>query len=134
MAVAKKLELMSALNEQLGNVIKLDSNEEIVSALYILGESNEHMANSLKAVPVPANLKDEPRKLYLLEIEKIITPFINKSDESYKLAVERGHDLQVYNEAYKNAYAKMHQKYPQQFYNSGEVASDNKVIDWMGDK
>lgn len=133
-AVAKKLELMSALNEQLGNVIKLDSNEEIVSALYILGESNEHMANSLKAVPVPANLKDEPRKLYLLEIEKIITPFINKSDESYKLAVERGHDLQVYNEAYKNAYAKMHQKYPQQFYNSGEVASDNKVIDWMGDK
>lgn len=133
-AVAKKLELMSVLNEQLGNVIKLDSAEEIVSALFILGESNEHMANSFKAVPVPTNLKDEPRKIYLTELEKIITPFVNKSDESYKLAVERGHDLQVYNQAYKSAYAKMHQKYPHQFYSSGEVASDNKVIDWMGDK
>lgn len=133
-AVDKKLELMSVLNEQLGNVIKLDAAEEIVSALYILGDSNEHMANTFKAVPIPSNLNEEQKKLYLTEVEKIITPFVNKSDESYKLAVERGQDLQVYNQAYKNAYSKMHQKYPQQFYNAGEISSDNKVIDWIGDK
>ncbi len=133
-AVDKKLELMSALNELIGGVIKLDSAEEIVSALYILGESNEHMAKEFSAVPVPTNLNDEQKKLYLVEIEKIVTPFINKSEESYKLAIERGMDLQVYNEAYKNAFMKMHKKYPEQFYSSGEAASESKIIDWMGDK
>ncbi|MEQ1722834.1 MAG: tetratricopeptide repeat protein, partial [Pseudobdellovibrio sp.] len=132
--VDKKLEQMSELNELIGGVIKLDSAEEIVSALYILGESNEHMANTFSAVPIPTNLKDEQKKLYLEGIEKIITPFMNKSEESYKLAIERGIDLQVYNQAYKNAFAKMHQKYPQQFYSAGEAASESKVIDWMGDK
>ncbi len=133
-SVDKKLEQMSALNELLGGVIKLDSAEEIVSALFILGESNEHMANTFRAVPLPTNLNEEQKKLYLAEIEKIITPFMNKSDESYKLAIERGMDLQVYNEAYKSAFAKMHQKYPQDFYSAGESISDSKAIDWMGEK
>jgi TolA-binding protein len=133
-AVDKKLELMSVLNELIGGVIRLDSAEELVSALYILGESNEHMAHEFSSVPVPTNLNDEQKKLYLVEIEKIITPFTNKSEESYKLAIERAIDLQVYNQAYSNAFMKMHKKYPEQFYSSGEASSESKIIDWMGDK
>lgn len=133
-AVGKKLELMNALNQQLGSIIKLDSTEEIVSALYILGEANEHMARSFSSVPVPENLNSDQKKLYLTEVEKITSPFINKSDESYKLAIERGMDLQTYNEAYKNSFIKMNKKYPQKFYNSGEISNESRVIDWVGDK
>ncbi len=133
-AVGKKLENMNALNQQLGVIIKLDSAEEIVSALEILGESNEHMALSFGSVPVPSNLNPDQKKLYLAEIEKITLPFTTKSDESYKLAVERGMDLQIYNEAYSNAFRKMNKKYPQKYYASGEVSNDSQAIDWAGDK
>lgn len=133
-AVGKKLEMMNMLNQQLGTIIKLDSAEEIVSALYILGESNEHMARSFSSVPVPTNFNADQKKLYLAEIDKITSPFVNKSDESYKLAIERGTDLQSYNEAYTNSFNKMNKKYPQKYYNSGEIPLDNKLIDWAGDK
>lgn len=133
-AVGKKLENMNILNQQLGVIIKLDSADEIVSALNILGESNEHMAESFSSVPVPTNLNADQRKLYLAEIEKITAPFMKKSEESYKLAVERGMDLQTYNDAYENSYRKMSRKYPQNFYGSGEVASDSQLIDWGGGK
>lgn len=131
-AIDRKLELMGALNEQLSNIIRLDSAEEIVGALYLLGEANEHMAQSFRAVPVPASLSPEQRQVYLGEVEKIVTPFINKSDESYKLAVERGQDLQVYSDPYLNAFRKMNVKYPQQYYNLGESAAEGKLIDWGG--
>ncbi len=133
-AVGKKLESMSVLNQQLGIIIKLDSAEEIVSALDILGESNEHMALSFSSVPVPGNLNADQKKLYLAEIEKITLPFTNKSEESYKLAVERGMDLQIYNEAYANSFRKLSKKYPQKYYASGEVPNDSQAIDWVGDK
>lgn len=133
-AVGKKLENMNVLNQQLGLIIRLDSAEEIVSALNILGESNEHMAQSFSSVPVPGNLNADQKKLYLAEIEKITSPFVNKSDESYKLAVERGMDLQTYNDAYANSFRKMSKKYPQKFYGSGEIPNDSQAIDWGGEK
>lgn len=133
-AVDKKLELINNLNQQLGGIIKLDSAEEIVSALYILGEANEHMAYSFSSVPVPENLNSDQKKLYLTEVEKITAPFVNKSDESYQLAIERGMELQAYNEAYSNSFKKMNKKYPQKFYYSGEMPSESQAIDWAGDK
>ena len=133
-AVGKKLELMNNLNQQLGSIIKLDSSEEIVSALNILGESNEHMAQSFSSAPVPAKLNVDQKKLYLAEIDKITAPFVNKSDESYKLAVERGMDLQTYNEAYTASFKKMNKKFPLQFYSSGEMANESRAIDWAGEK
>jgi cellulose synthase operon protein C len=133
-AIDKKLGAMGTLNDQLGSIIKLDSAEEIVSALYILGESNEHMASALRAVPIPSKLNDEQKKMYQVEVDKIVTPFANKADESYKLTVERGMDLQVYPEAYDKAYEKLSRKYPKDYYLSGEVVSESKKIDWIGDK
>lgn len=133
-AVNRKLELIRVLNEQLGNVIKLDSAEEIISALAILGESNAHMASAFSSVPVPANLNAEQKKLYMAEIDKITAPFVTKSDESYKLAVERGIDLQVYNESYMHSFIKMNAKYPLQFHYAGEISSQSKEIDWADNK
>lgn len=130
-AVNKKLEMIRVLNEQLGNIIKLDSAEEIISALAILGESNAHMASAFSSVPVPASLNADQKKLYMAEIDKITSPFVAKADESYRLAVERGIDLQVYNESYTHSFIKMNAKYPQQFHYAGEISSQSKAIDWM---
>ena len=130
-AVDSKLEIINTLNDQLGKIIKLDSAEEIVSSLAILGDANLHIAESFQSVPIPANLSEENKKLYLAEIEKIISPFVAKADESYKLSVERAVELQVYNEDYRRAYAQLSKKYPQQYYSGNETAYDVKNIDWM---
>lgn len=129
-AIDKKLEIMAVLNEQLGQVIQLASPEEIVDALYILGEANEHMALSIRAVPIPENIAAENRQQYLDEVNKIVMPFATKADESYKLAIERGQDLMGYNTSYQNAYQKMSQKYPDQYYSAKEAVSGTRVIDW----
>jgi hypothetical protein len=130
-AVDQKLEIVNGLNTQLGNIIKLDSPEEIVSSLAILGEANQHIADSFLAVPVPSNLNEESKKAYMAEIQKIINPFITKADESFKLAVERAWELQAYPPEYQKAYAYMNKKNPQQYYDGGEVPSDVKRMDWM---
>lgn len=130
-AVDSKLEIISTLNDQLGKIIKLDSAEEIVSSLAILGDANLHIAESFQSVPIPPNLSEENKKLYLAEIEKIISPFTTKADESYKLSVERAVELQVYNDDYRRAYAQLSKKYPQQYYSGNETAYDVKNIDWM---
>jgi TolA-binding protein len=130
-AVDSKLEIINTLNDQLGKIIKLDSAEEIVSSLAILGDANLHIAESFQSVPIPNELNEENKKLYLAEIEKIISPFVAKADESYKLSVERAVELQVYNDDYRRAYAQLSKKYPQQYYNGNETAYDVKNIDWM---
>ncbi|MGZ3690214.1 MAG: tetratricopeptide repeat protein [Pseudobdellovibrio sp.] len=130
-AVDKKLEIVNILNENLGKIIKLDSGEEIVSSLAILGEANNHMAEAFKAVPVPSNLKDEDKKMYLAEVEKIISPFVTKAEESYKVCLEKASELQVYNSDYHMVLAKMSKKYPDQYYDGREVSYDVKNVDWM---
>ena len=132
-AVGQKLEIMNQLNKQLGNIIKLNSSEEIIAALYTLGQSNEHLAQSFASVPVPAGLNPDQKKLYLSEIEKITEPLVKKSDEGYKSAIEKGAELRMYSEAYNNSFNKMNKKYPQQFYYMGEQSSEIKSIDWAMD-
>jgi len=129
-AVSQKLELMNKLNQQLADIIKLDFAEEIVEALYIVGSSSEHMAETFAAVPVPKGLNVDQKQLYLSEIEKIITPFFIKSEEAYKSAIEKGAEFQCYGEAYHKSYNKMNLKYPLKYYHFGEFSS-NKKIDWI---
>lgn len=130
-AVDSKLEMVNALNDRLAQIIKLDSPEEIVSAITLLGDANNHMAEAFQGVPVPANLSEENKKMYLQEVQKIIAPFISKSEESYKLAVTRAGELQVYNQDYAHAFAQLNKKFPDQYYGHGEFTTDSKKIDWM---
>jgi TolA-binding protein len=130
-AVDQKLEIVNGLNQQLGNIIKLDSPEEIVSSLAILGEANRHIADSFLAVPVPSNLNEESKKAYMAEIQKIVNPFIAKADDSFKLAVDRAWELQAYPPEYQRAYAYMSKKDPKIYYDANEVPTDVKRMDWM---
>ena len=133
-AVDKKLEMVNKLNQELSEIIKLDSAEEIVGSLDLLGEANKHMADAIENTPLPANLKEEQKKLYRSEIEKISSPFNKKANDSYKLAVERAWDLEVYNSAYRNSLSRMNKLNPKGFYSRGEVGFDSHLINWMGAK
>lgn len=132
-AVNQKLEMITRLNKELADVIKLDSADEIIKSINLLGEANEHMGNAIMNTPLPPELGEEQKKVYLVEIKKIADPFFAKANESFKLAVDRARDLSVYNDAYKNAYQKMSTSSPVEYYNKGEVTQDSRLLNWMGE-
>ena len=131
--VDKKLGLVTKLGEVLTETIKLDSADEIVSSLDLLGATNEHIGTAIVNAPVPAGLSDDQKKQYAAGIQKIADPFLKKADDSYKAAVERGRDLDVYNDAYKHALAQAAAKDSKNVYSGSEISSESRLIQWVGD-
>lgn len=130
-AADKKLAMLAKVNSELAEVIKMDSAEEIVSALTMVGEANENMANTLTTAPVPRGLNAEELKQYRAEIQKVADTFIEKSREAYQKSVERGWELQVYNQDYHKAYKYMNSVDPVNYYNREELSSDSRLVNWM---
>jgi TolA-binding protein len=130
-AADKKIGLLTKLSTQLGDIIKFDSAEEIVSALGILAESNQNMASAIINAPLPAGLNAEETKQYKEGVAKFADPFNSKAKDAFKLTVERGWELEVYNTAYKQAYDFMNQQDPKAFYDGGEVSSEIRLVNWI---
>lgn len=131
-AADKKIALLGKLNGELADVIKYDSAEEIVSALSILGQANENMAQAIIKAPLPSGLNEEESKQYKAGVENFAEPFKVKAMESFKLAVERGWELEVYNEGFKAAYQHMNTRDPKNYYDGGEIGSDIRLVNWIG--
>lgn len=131
-AADKKLALLGKLNGDLAEVVKYDSAEEIVSALSILGQANENMAQAILNAPLPSGLTAEESSQYKAGVEKFAEPFRTKAIESSKLAVERGWELEVYNEGFKVSYQFMNGIDPKNYYEGGEIASEIRLVNWIG--
>ncbi|MGZ3772431.1 MAG: tetratricopeptide repeat protein [Pseudobdellovibrionaceae bacterium] len=132
MAADKKVSLLTKLTGELAEIIKYDSAEEIVSSLSILGEANQNMAHAILTAPLPSGLNAEEKKQYMAGVEKFAEPFNTKVKESFKLAVERGWELEVYNDSFKTAYDYMNKIDPKAYYNGGEFGSDIRLVNWIG--
>ncbi len=127
----KKISAFGKLNKDISEVVKYDSGEEIVSSLSLLGEANLLMYEAITAVPIPNGLNAEETKQYKAGVEQMSSPFVSKAKESFKLAVDRGWELEVYNEAYHTALDQYTKLMPGSYYNNGEQASDVRIINWM---
>jgi TolA-binding protein len=127
----QKIAALGTVNKELAGVVKYDSAEEIVSALSLLGDANLHMYESIMNVPVPGGLNAEETKQYKAGVEQLAVPFMTKAKESYKAAVDRGWELEAYNEGYHAAIDQYAKLSPGSVYNNGEVGSEVKIINWM---
>ncbi len=130
-AVEEKISVLNKLNKELNEVVALNSPNEIISALSLLGEANEHMANAILKSPVPKGLGADLEKQYRDSLPKLADPFLNRSRESYKLAVERGFEFESYNYDFEKSYQFMNKQDPKRYYNSGEMRFDTRFINWM---
>ncbi|MEZ0392950.1 MAG: tetratricopeptide repeat protein [Pseudobdellovibrionaceae bacterium] len=129
-AAQQKIAFVTRLNNELGDVVKYDSADEIVGALSILGQANLHMGDSLMNAPLPAGLNAEETKQYKAGIEKLAQPFYDKAKDSLKAAVERGSELDVFNEAYHKARQLALRLDPKMFYEGSEVALETIQGSW----
>ncbi|MNL06076.1 hypothetical protein D3C87_1267020 [compost metagenome] len=80
---------------------------------------------------MPAGLNAEETKQYKEGVAKFAEPFNGKAKDAFKLTVERGWELEVYNTAYKQAYEYMNQQDPKAFYDGGEVSSEIRLVNWI---
>ena len=132
-AVEKKLEILNRLNDKLSEVIKLDSSAEIVTALSLAGQANENVVQTFKMAPLPKDLDADRKELYLAEIEKITSPFEAKAVESYKLSIERGRSLKVYNSAYHDSYNRMNTRNGKDYYIPKEAFAASSEVSYIGE-
>lgn len=131
-AADKKVALLTKLTGELVDIIKYDSADEIVSSLGILGQANQNMAQAILNAPLPPGLNAEEKKQYQEGVEKFAEPFNTKVKESFKLVVQRGWELEVYNDAYKMAYEYMNTLDPKAYYNGGEAGAEIRLVNWIG--
>jgi hypothetical protein len=127
----RKIAALGKFNKEIADVVKYDSAEEIVSSLSLLGDANLHMYEAIMAVPLPSGLNAEETKQYKAGVEQMSSPFVTKAKESFKLAVDRGWELEVYNEGYNTAMNQYTKLSPGSYYNNGEQTSDVRIINWM---
>lgn len=130
--VQQKLKMMTDLNNKLGSVIQYDSPEEIVGALSLLGQANQHMYEALVGAPVPKGLTPEQTEQYKAGVAQIANPFGAKAKESFKAAIEKGAEFDSYGPDYRRALQVMKVLEPNAVYDGGEIVSDVRLGSWVG--
>lgn len=120
--VQQKIQALTRLNQDLQEVIRYDSPREIVSALGLLGQANQHMYDAIMEAPIPDGLSKEETDQYKAGVKNIADPFYKKAMESYTVAVNRGQDLDVYSDYYQFALDKLKIDNPGRHYDEGEIA------------
>jgi cellulose synthase operon protein C len=98
-AVQRKLSVLNRLKEELKQVIIYDDGFQIVAALNLQGQALHQMYRSLVEAPIPKGLSAEEEKTYREGVEtQIAAPFKVQALEVLDSAVERGHEMQAYND------------------------------------
>jgi hypothetical protein len=130
----QKLALINQINQELAEIIKYDSAEEIVGSLELLGRTNAHMGEAFLNAPVPAEVqKDETaKKQYVAAVAEMARPFLNKATESYRGAVSKGRELETYTAPYFTAIEAIGVLDPQHKVDMGQEAIPRNFQDWMG--
>jgi tetratricopeptide (TPR) repeat protein len=129
-AVEKKIEALNRINKEINEIVALNSSSAIVSSLYYLGDSNQHMAKSIVEAPLPAGLNSKEIEMNKEGIKKLAEPFQQKASEGFRLAVEKGQELEVYNQEYSSAHRIMHQIQPQNFYENEYHVFESRLVKW----
>jgi len=102
-AVQAKLALVNRLKDELKSVVAYDDGAQIVAALTLQGQALQHMYTELLNAPVPKGLKPEELKQYKEGVQKIADPFKAQALETFKTAIDRGHELLGYTQYLKVA-------------------------------
>lgn len=128
----RKVEVLTKLSREVSEIIKLNTAEELVDSLKLNGDAYDHLAEALREAPIPKGLKPEEQKQYRDGVDKeFVQPNKVKAREFYKKAVDRGQELEVYTESYKQAYSQISIEDNKNYPDRGEKSSDVRYIDWM---
>ncbi len=95
--LGQKSELLRKASEIYGDVVDYRVAEWVTAALFKIGESYEHFAESLREAPVPPNLSEEEEQAYRDELAKFIVPIEERALEAYENGYRKALELRVFN-------------------------------------
>ncbi|MEI7973443.1 MAG: hypothetical protein WCH11_03655 [Bdellovibrio sp.] len=130
--VQEKIARMNKLNEELADVIRFDSPDEIVGALQVLASVNHHMAQSLLQSPPPAGLSPDELAQYKAGVAQVAEPFSKKALESVQRGLERARELESYGPEYRELLRVARQIQPDRIEDGTERVLDSNYVHWMG--
>ncbi|MCY4321478.1 MAG: tetratricopeptide repeat protein [Bdellovibrionaceae bacterium] len=103
-AIEKKLRFLKDLEVALKPIIRYNDGEQIIASLSLIGLANQEMAKAIYNAPLPKGLNKKEQAQYKEGIKKAIEPYIQKSLEHYRLAIEKSSKIKVYSEWISKAY------------------------------
>ena len=115
---------------EMKEVIRFDNGPLIVAALASSGKMFDVIAGHFARIPVPAGFKADEAAKYKELIQGQVNGFKNEAHNSYKAAVEKARELEVYTSWSRVAAAGMNAH--EGAAESGEVAPEAHAGDWMG--
>ena len=102
--IDRKLKLLKDMETALKPVIRYDDGEQIIASLALIGLANQEMAKSIYKTPIPRGLDKKGRAQYKEGIKRVIEPYVQKSLEHYRLAIEKSVKIKGYSEWVSKAY------------------------------
>ncbi len=105
LAVAKKLKLLTRLEKAFQPIIRYDDGEQIISALSLIGQANQEMAQAIYKAPIPKGLDKKGQAQYREGIKKLVDPYIKKAIKHYQLSLKKSAELQIYSKRLGKAYS-----------------------------
>ena len=82
--LAQKSDLLRKAAEIYGDVVDYRVSEWVTAALFKIGESYEHFAESLRDAPVPSGLNEAEEQAYRDELAKFIVPIEERALAAYE--------------------------------------------------
>ncbi|MFK8138543.1 MAG: tetratricopeptide repeat protein [Bdellovibrionales bacterium] len=122
--VQKKIQLLDALNKEYGQIISLNSGDQIVKALVWAGRAYRHLGKAILAAPIPKAIQKDQVAEYKSRIGQIANPMIQTANENYETAIRRSYELDVYNSDTKSVYKELTQIYPERY-------KEDKFVKWL---
>lgn len=129
-AAAEVKKLQDTYINEMKEVIRFDNGPYIVAALASTGQMFDTIVNLFEKIPVPAGFKEEEAQQYKQLIQSQINNLKNEARNSYKAAVDKAQELEVYSSW--SVIARDGLNAHEGVKKSNEIASDSRAADWMG--
>jgi tetratricopeptide (TPR) repeat protein len=133
-ALKKAANIIDQMNKGMASVVRMDDGPYVVAALVALGEANDYMVQTIRAAPIPAQIRDKPAESaeYKKTIEEqLVRPFAEAATKNYETALSKANDLSVFSQWTKMAASRLSQLRPEKFLPTKEYTYEVRRVDWM---
>lgn len=99
----EKTERLDKLVKEYTAILQMGQGDVGIAALCRIGMIYQDFTKTLLDAPIPKNLDDEAREIYIAELQNMAFPVEEKAIEAYEKSVAKSYELTIYNEYSKLA-------------------------------
>jgi TolA-binding protein len=94
----EKTEKLDKLVKEYTAILQMGQGDVGIAALCRIGMIYQDFTKTLLEAPIPKNLNDEQREIYVAELQNMAFPVEEKAIEAYEKSLAKSYELTIYNE------------------------------------